>query len=70
MRRLGDVTAVHGAVAVVACEEEPPALDAHVYDPSMDRVGTVVDVIGPTETPYAVVGSIGGVAVSDRLYLR
>ena len=70
MKRLGDVVAVHGAVAVVACTEEPPDLDADVYDPSMDRVAAVVDLIGPTDAPYAVVGSAGGIDVGDRLYLR
>lgn len=70
MRRLGDVTSVHGAVAVVACCDEPPDMDDAVYDAGMDRVGTVVDIVGPVEAPYAVVERATTVDAEDRLYLR
>lgn len=69
MKRLGDVVATHGAVAVVRCDEEAPVLDAGVVDEEMSDVGRIVDAIGPVDDPYAVVQT-ERTEIGDRLYIR
>lgn len=54
--------------------EELPSIGATVVDQDLTKLGTVVDVIGPTVSPWAVVmpgESVDLVAyLGDRLYER
>ncbi|MEE6210257.1 Gar1/Naf1 family protein [Salarchaeum sp. III] len=75
MRRAGTVTRTAQGLAIVRCEgEDHPDIGATVVDSSLDSVGRVVDVFGPTDRPYLAVTPADGVHVpallGDTLYLR
>ena len=57
MRKLG--TALHisrsGNIIVKIEQRGPPPLGSRVFDRDLRRLGVVVDIIGPTSSPYAVV---------------
>lgn len=56
MRRAGTaVTSAQGMAIVLTEDDDPPAIGAPLVDESLDRVGRVVDVIGPQAQPYLVV---------------
>lgn len=54
MERLGTPERVAQGLAIVRVEERP-ALGTEVVDADLDVVGTVVDVFGPVDAPYAAV---------------
>lgn len=54
MERLGTTDRVAQGLAIVRVEELPD-LGTEVVDDQLDVVGTVVDVFGPVERPYAAV---------------
>ena len=75
MRLLGKVVhSVKSGYIVVALEQsKPPRLGAPVYTDDRRRVGVVLDVIGPVDSPYAVVKPdkleyIDAVKPGDKLY--
>lgn len=75
MRRLGELERVgRGRGLVRVGPGEVPPLGATVVDESLETVGTVIDVIGPTSAPWAVVDPANGVdlvaRLGDRLYRR
>jgi RNA-binding protein len=56
MRRIGEVTRVAaGTVVVRSPDDTHPAIGTDVIDTQLDRIGRIVDVMGPTERPYLVV---------------
>ncbi|MFB6227322.1 MAG: H/ACA ribonucleoprotein complex subunit GAR1 [Halobacteriales archaeon] len=56
MRRIGEVARVAaGTVVVRSPDDTYPAIGTEVIDERLDRIGRVVDVMGPTERPYLVV---------------
>lgn len=56
MRRAGiAVTATQGVLVLERESGDPPSIGTAVVDESLDRIGKVVDVIGPVEQPYLVV---------------
>jgi len=58
MRRLGTVLHVtRNGYIVVALEDKDhiPSLNVNVYDERRRKLGTLLDIIGPVEEPYAVV---------------
>jgi RNA-binding protein len=56
MRRIGEVARVAaGTIVVRSPDDTYPAIGTEVIDERLDRIGRVVDVMGPTERPYLVV---------------
>lgn len=56
MERLGTVTRIAGNLLVVsAASTDPAPIGANAIDESLDTVGRVVDVFGPTESPYLAI---------------
>lgn len=56
MRRIGEVARLAaGTVVVRSPDDTYPAIGTDVVDERLDRVGRVVDVMGPTDRPYLVV---------------
>ncbi len=56
MRRIGEVARITaGTVVLRSPDDGYPAIGTDVIDERLDRVGQVVDVMGPTERPYLVV---------------
>jgi RNA-binding protein len=75
MRRIGQVARVAaGTVVVRSPDDTHPAVGSDVIDERLDRIGRVVDVMGPTERPYLVVtpGSGGARAalLNEPVYVR
>ncbi|WP_240792415.1 Gar1/Naf1 family protein [Salarchaeum sp. JOR-1] len=75
MRRAGTVARTAQGLAIVRCEDEThPDIGAAVVDSSLDDVGRVVDVFGPTSRPYLAVTPENGVhlpaILGETLYLR
>ncbi|MFB6110622.1 MAG: H/ACA ribonucleoprotein complex subunit GAR1 [Halodesulfurarchaeum sp.] len=75
MRRLGTVVRTRGDVLVVrAAAGDPPDIGTMAIDESLETVGRVVDVFGPTEHPYLAVSPIDSIAAAsllqDTLYWR
>ena len=74
MRRLGVVVRVaEGKVVVRSDDGSRPGIGETAVDDRLEAVGTVVDVMGPTDRPYAVVDPDNDPAASlidRRLYLR
>jgi RNA-binding protein len=61
MRRIGEVVRVAaGTIVVRSPDDAHPAIGAEVVDERLDRVGRVVDVMGPIERPYLVITPAGG----------
>lgn len=56
MRRVGEVVRVAQGRAIVRSPDETyPEIGAVLLDERLDRIGRVVDVIGPTTRPFVVV---------------
>ncbi|ALL00151.1 RNA binding protein, Gar1-type [Pyrodictium delaneyi] len=57
LKRLGTVlhTTPSGYIVAKIEEEQVPPLNTVVYDEDMNRVGVLLDIIGPVKSPYAVV---------------
>lgn len=57
LKRLGTVlhTTPGGYIVAKIEEEQVPPLNTVVYDEDMNRVGVLLDIIGPVKSPYAVV---------------
>jgi RNA-binding protein len=56
MRRVGQVARIAaGTVVVRSPDDTYPAIGTDVIDEGLNRIGRVVDVMGPTERPYLVV---------------
>lgn len=56
MRRAGTaITSTQGMVILRSQSDDPPSIGSSLVDESLDRVGQVVDIIGPTARPYLVV---------------
>lgn len=62
MHRLGTVDRTAQGLAIVRVDETPD-IGETVIDESLTEVGTVVDVFGPVDQPYAAI------SVSDRARL-
>lgn len=68
MRRLGTVTRTRGRLLVVrAAEVDPPAIGTMAIDESLETVGRVVDVFGPTDDPYLAVSPVDSIAPASLL---
>ncbi len=75
MRRLGSLSRISQDKGLVTIEDEPvPEIGETVVDETLAEVGTVVDIIGPVEAPYAVIDPNSAVELTDLLgatvYLR
>jgi len=75
MRRVGTVVrAVQGLAVARSPDDTHPPIGVTVVDESLEPVGRVVDVIGPTSRPYVVVTptrDASPVALLDaKLYVR
>lgn len=73
MKRLG--TAVRTASGLVIVRTDgTPRIGADAISESLDTVGTVVDVFGPVESPYAAVSPSGNATLSrfvgETLYTK
>ncbi len=56
MRRIGEVVRVAaGTVVARSPGDDHPGIGTDVVDERLDRVGRVVDVMGPVERPYLVI---------------
>lgn len=56
MKRVGEVIRATGGVAILRSPDEThPTIGEQVIDESLAPIGTVVDIIGPTDQPYIVV---------------
>ena len=56
MRRVGSVVrSAQGLAIARSPDASHPEIGATVLDEGLDRVGRVVDVMGPTDRPYVVV---------------
>ena len=56
MKRIGEVARVTAGTLVARSHDDThPAIGAEVIDERLDRVGRVVDVMGPVERPYLVI---------------
>lgn len=73
MERLGTADCVAQGLVVVRVESEP-AVGEEVVDEDLEAVGTVVDVFGPVEAPYAAVSPPDdrrpATALGSPLYVR
>jgi len=75
MRRLGSVSrTAQGLLILRAPDDAVPDIGTEAVDESLDAVGRVVDVFGPTERPYVAVSPDDGVAAArllgEKLYAR
>lgn len=74
MKRLGTLSRVSQGKGLVTVEDAVPSINDTVVDETLTEIGTVVDLIGPTESPYAVIAPVEEIALVDllntRLYLR
>lgn len=56
MERLGTVTRIAGNLLVLSTQSDDPApIGTTAIDESLETVGRVVDVFGPTDSPYLAV---------------
>ena len=75
MRRVGTLERIgqNKGLVVIEAEELPP-IGGEAVDEHLEVVGTVVDVIGPTERPWVVLNPAGSTSLvshlGKRLYLR
>ncbi|MFB6086277.1 MAG: H/ACA ribonucleoprotein complex subunit GAR1 [Halodesulfurarchaeum sp.] len=68
MERLGTVTRIAGNLLVVsAASDDPAPIGATAIDETLETVGRVVDVFGPTESPYLAVSPRDSVAGAPLL---
>ena len=74
MRRVGTVVRTAGGVAVArSADESHPAVGAPVVDDALERVGRIVDVMGPVSRPYLVISpaeTTPAELLNRRLYVR
>ncbi len=75
MRRLGDLERIGQGKGLVSIEgDELPPIGGTCVDERLEVVGTVVDIIGPVDRPWAVLNPTESVSLTsylgDRLYLR
>lgn len=74
MRRLGDVVRIAAGRIIVRCPDgKRPDLGSETVNVDLVVVGTVVDVFGPVDRPYATVipdGKLDPGIVGQRLYVR
>lgn len=71
MEPLGAVDRIAQGRLIVALDgDEPPATGAPVVDSSLSPVGTVVDVIGPVDEPWALVVPDDGIHPPELLGAR
>jgi RNA-binding protein len=59
MKRIGTVARIAAGTIVARGFETYPAIGTDVIDEGLDRVGRVVDVMGPTGRPYLVITPAG-----------
>lgn len=56
MRRAGTVVRIAQGMVIARCPDEwHPGIGAEVVDETLEAVGRVVDVIGPTAQPFVVI---------------
>ena len=75
MERLGTVIRIAGNLLVVsAASTDPAPIGATAIDESLDTVGRVVDVFGPTDSPYLAISPSASVEtpslIQQPLYWR
>lgn len=77
MRRVGEVVRTAQRLAIVRVPPEatePPSIGGRVVDESLETVGEIVDVFGPTAQPYVAVTPDDGVPlpplVGQPVYAR
>ena len=73
MKRIGEVKTITGSIAVVQGEDQTrPKIGIKVIDEKLEKVGHIVDIIGPVSRPYIVIKIRGGVKdiLKKRLYSR
>lgn len=75
MRRLGSLERLsQGKGIAVLNTETPPNIGETVVDETLTEIGTIVDIIGPTAAPYAVITPNDSVDLIEhldaKLYLR
>lgn len=75
MRRLGTLSRISQGKGIVTIEDEQiPDIGESVVDETLADVGSVIDIIGPVEAPYAVIDPTSSVELTDLLgatvYLR
>ena len=73
MKRIGEVKTITGSIAVVRGEDQTrPKIGTKVIDEKLEKVGHIVDIIGPVSRPYIVIKIREGVKdiLKKRLYSR
>ena len=75
MQRAGVVTSVaQGVVVLVSESNDLPSIGVPVVNETLERVGRIVDVIGPVDRPYLVVSPGNGIEpatlLGTTLYIR
>jgi RNA-binding protein len=74
MRRIGEVVRIAaGTVVARSPDDTHPRIGTDVVDERLDRVGRVVDVMGPVERPYLVITPEGDAPVAllnEPVYAR
>lgn len=73
MERLGTTERIAQGLAIVRVDDVPN-VGTEVVDDQLDDVGTVVDVFGPVDSPYAAVSPGGSrrlaTLLGEALYVR
>ena len=73
MKRIGEAKTITGSIAVVQGEDQTrPEIGTKVIDEKLEKVGHIVDIIGPVSRPYIVIKIRKGVKdiLKKRLYSR
>ena len=75
MRRLGPVVRTANRIVLCRPDEDPTSdVGESVVDESLDRVGRIVDVMGPVARPYVVISPeadrSAASLLGERLYVR
>ena len=73
MERLGTMQRIAQGLPIVRVAD-PPAVGTTVVDDQLHDVGTVVDVFGPVDSPYATVAPVESTQltplIGQPLYVR
>lgn len=73
MERLGTTERIAQGLAIVRVDDVPN-VGTDVVDDQLEDVGTIVDVFGPVDSPYAAVSPVDSrrlaTLLGDALYVR
>ncbi|MFB6254587.1 MAG: H/ACA ribonucleoprotein complex subunit GAR1 [Halobacteriaceae archaeon] len=68
MKRLGNVNRISQGKAIIDSEtDSPPDIGTAVINDQLSQVGEIVDIIGPTTSPFVVLMPDSGIHPPDLL---